>query len=106
VVLRLSVDRSVNKSRATPPVLVDVVSGGIKPIQEKPAHSLEALPLKDSVMAITDESYFDWPVRPEAPSSLNIALSGKSPKLTWSIHGGAAKRLLGGSAVRGPPWGR
>ena len=87
-------DLSLKNTGITHPVLVDVVSGGIKPIQWKTANSLEALPLKDSVMAITDESYFDWPVRPEAPSSLNIALSGKSPKLTWSIHGGATKGIV------------
>jgi len=87
-------DLSLKNTGITHPVLVDVVSGGIKPIQWKTANSLEALPLKDSVMAITDESYFDWPVLPEAPSSLNIALSGKSPKLTWSIHGGATKGIV------------
>jgi hypothetical protein len=87
-------DLSLKNTGITHPVLVDVVSGEIKPIQWKTANSLEALPLKDSVMAITDESFFDWPVLPEAPSSLNIALSGKSPKLTWSIHGGATKGIV------------
>jgi hypothetical protein len=40
------------------------------------------LPLKDSVMAIADASYFDWPVLPEAPSGL--AASGGS--LKWELH--------------------
>ncbi|PYV51324.1 MAG: hypothetical protein DMG92_04845 [Acidobacteria bacterium] len=39
-------------------------------------------------MAITDADYFDWPVLPEAPSSLNISVSGNSAKLSWEVHGG------------------
>jgi hypothetical protein len=72
------------------PVLVDVVSGEVKPLQWKAGttDTLEMLPMKDSVMAITDEDYFDWPVLPEAPSSLNVTLSGSTPKLTWQVHGG------------------
>jgi len=72
------------------PVLVDVVSGEIRPLQWKPGTSdtVEALPIKDSIMAITDEDYFDWPVLPEAPSSLDVTLSGSTPKLAWQIHGG------------------
>jgi len=35
---------------------------------------LEMAPVKDSILAVTDESYFDWPVLPEAPSSLNVSL--------------------------------
>jgi hypothetical protein len=42
-------------------------------------------------MAITDESYFDWPVLPEAPSSLSVTLSGNSPKLRWELQGGDPK---------------
>jgi len=72
------------------PVLVDVVSGEIKPLQWKAGttDTVEALPIKDSIMAVTDEDYFDWPVLPEAPSSLNVTLSGSTPKLTWQVHGG------------------
>ena len=39
-------------------------------------------------MAVTDESYFDWPVLPEAPSSLNASVGGGAVKLTWQVHGG------------------
>jgi hypothetical protein len=42
-------------------------------------------------MAITDESYFDWPVLPEAPSSLSGTLSRNSPKLGQELHGGDPK---------------
>ena len=39
-------------------------------------------------MAVTDESYFDWPVLPEAPSSLNASVARGGVKLTWQVHGG------------------
>ncbi len=70
------------------PVLIDVVSGEIKRLAWKKAttDTLEALPMRDSVMAIADESYFDWPVLPETPSSLNVVSNGSFPKLTWAVH--------------------
>jgi hypothetical protein len=78
------------------PVLVDVVSGEIKPLQWKHGTSdtLELLPVKDSIYAITDENYFDWPVLPEAPSSLNVTLAGSSPKLDWEVHGNEATGIV------------
>jgi hypothetical protein len=39
-------------------------------------------------MAIADENYFDWPVLPEAPSSLTAAVAGNSVRLRWQMHGG------------------
>jgi len=72
------------------PVLVDVVSGDIHPLEWKKGTSdtLESLPVTDSIMAIADAGYFDWPVLPEAPSSLTAAATGNAVKLTWAVHGG------------------
>ncbi len=72
------------------PVLVDVDSGASSPLEWKKGttDTLESIPFRDSAMAIADESYFDWPVLPEAPSSLNVAVVGNSVKLTWEVHGG------------------
>lgn len=72
------------------PVLVDVVSGEIKPVEWKQGttDTVELLPLKDSIMAVTDEDYFDWPVLPEAPSSLRVSSAGSGTTLTWEVHGG------------------
>ncbi len=80
----------------THPVLVDVVSGEIKPVSWKPGttDTLEALPVKDSIMAVTDESYFDWPVLPEAPSSLNLSVTGTTAKLDWQVHGGSPTGIV------------
>ena len=81
---------SLKNTGITHPVLIDVVSGEIRPVTWKQGttDTLELLPLKDSIMAVTDESYFDWPVLPEAPSSLNVSVAGGAVKLTWQVHGG------------------
>ena len=81
---------SIKNTGIIRPVLVDVVSGEIKPLEWKrgTTDTLDLLPVRDSILAITDENYFDWPVLPEAPSSLNISLVGKAAKLTWQVHGG------------------
>jgi hypothetical protein len=72
------------------PVLIDVVSGTIRPLAWKKGttDTLESVPVRDSVMAIADASYFDWAVLPEAPSSLKAKVSGSAVSLTWEVHGG------------------
>ena len=82
---------SLKNTGITHPVLIDVVSGVITPVSWKQGttDTLEALPVKDSIMAVADESYFDWPVLPEAPSSLNLSVTGNTAKLEWQIHGGS-----------------
>ena len=78
------------------PVLIDVVSGEIKPVEWKSGttDTLESVPVKDSIMAIADEDYFDWPVLPEAPSSLSITNASGASKLTWQVHGGLATGII------------
>jgi hypothetical protein len=77
-------------------VLVDIVSGDIKPVEWKQGttDTLELLPVKDSIMAITDEDYFDWPVLPEAPSSLTVSMVADSSNLSWVVHGGNADSIV------------
>ena len=72
------------------PVVVDVVSGEIKPVEWKQGttDTLELLPVKDSIMAVADEDYFDWPVLPEAPSSLRASAAGSGARLAWEVHDG------------------
>lgn len=70
-------------------VLIDVVSGAVEPITKPEASDVfPNLSVRDSVMAIADESYFDWPVLPEAPSSLTATVTGNSVRLGWQTHGG------------------
>jgi hypothetical protein len=72
------------------PVLANVCSGAIKPLEWKTGtrDTLEGVPLLDGVQAIVDVDYFDWPVLPEAPSSLEVKVAGGSAQLTWEPHGG------------------
>ncbi len=84
------------------PVLANVYTGEIKPLEWKAGtrDTLEKVPLLDSVQAIVDAGYFDWPVLPEAPSSLEIKMAGTSAQLTWEPHGSdttamAVERRLG-----------
>jgi len=91
------------------PVLIDVVSGEINVLHWKSGtiDTLESLPLRDSVFAIADASYFDWPVLPEAPSGLAAVVSGSSVHLRWELHGDliekvAVERRVGNNG----PWTR
>lgn len=72
------------------PVLVDVTSGEMTSLSWKPgtADTLEEVPIRDSVMAIADESYFDWMELPEAPSELVLAAQEGGVHLVWKLHGG------------------
>ena len=78
------------------PVLVDVVSGEITRMEWKKGApgTLESVPIRDTVLAITDEDYFDWPVLPEAPSSLQALESGERVELLWEVHGGPVRGIL------------
>jgi hypothetical protein len=104
---------SLKNTGITHPVLIDVVSGEIKPVSWKPGttDTLEALLIKDSIMAVTDESYFDWPVLPETPSSLNVSITGNTARLDWQVHGGSAtgivveRRIDGADSVK-ETWSR
>ena len=78
------------------PVLIDVVSGEIKPLVWKNGTKdvLESVPVRDSIMAVADETYFDWAVLPEAPSSLSVSSKGKSLRLEWEVHAGATRIVV------------
>ncbi len=75
------------------PVLIDITSGEISGLAWKAgtADTLEALPLRDSVMAIADASYFDWPVLPQAPSGLIAKRTGGGVALSWQLHDDEAR---------------
>ncbi|MBV8475616.1 MAG: hypothetical protein JOZ36_03035 [Acidobacteria bacterium] len=96
---------SFKNTGITRPVLVDVVSGEIKPIEWKPGttDTLELLPVKDSIMAITNEDYFDWPVLPETPSSLQVSSAGTRMHLTWQVHGGGPEQIIVERQIAAPP---
>jgi len=88
------------------PVVANVYTGEVKPLEWKAGtrDTLDKVPLFDSVQAIIDESYFDWPVLPEAPSSLEASVSNGAVHLSWKLHGGhrtavVVERRLGSSGI-------
>jgi hypothetical protein len=74
------------------PILMDITTGKISRLTWKAGTTgtLEALPFRDSVMAIADEHYLDWPVLSEAPSSLVALRDGNLVKMTWELAAGDA----------------
>lgn len=87
---------SLKNSGIEHPVLINAVSGDIRPLEWKNGtrDTLEGLPVSDSIMAIADANYFDWPVLPEAPSSLTAAITENGVKLTWEAHGGNPDHIV------------
>lgn len=72
------------------PVLIDLVSGKLTSIEWANGQegALEQLPLSDTVMAVADRSFFDWPELPEAPSDLNVRETSEGIQISWRVHGG------------------
>jgi hypothetical protein len=104
---------TIENSGIKNPVLIDVNSGDVRPLEWKKGTTnvLEPIPVRDGVLAIADSDYFDWPVLPETPGPL-IASSanGHSVKLTWEVHGGDPTSIVierrvgdGGAWVIAPP---
>jgi hypothetical protein len=84
----LTVSFTLRNSGIRNPVLIDVVSGEITPLTWKAGttDTVQAVPVRDTVLAIADANYFDWPVLPQAPSGLKAKRSGTSVTLTWELH--------------------
>jgi hypothetical protein len=62
--------------------------------------------VRDSILAIADASYFDWPVLPEAPSGLRAEASGSGVRLRWELHGGDASKVAVERRVGTGQWQR
>ena len=103
----LTVNLKLSNTGIKNPVLIDVVSGAISALEWKHGtnDTFEAAPIRDSVLAIADASYFDWPELPEAPSGLTAQMAGANVELKWELHGGspakvAIERRVGNSGAR------
>jgi len=85
----LAATLTIKNSGIEHPVLIDVVSGEISPLSWKQGttDTILSAPVRDSVLAVADENYFDWDVFPEAPSSLNARSAGGAVELSWEVHG-------------------
>jgi hypothetical protein len=105
----LAVTLALKNTGIQHPVLIDVVSGEISPLAWKNGEpgTLEAIPLRDSILAIADANYFDWPVLPEAPSDLRTQSTNTGIDLNWQLHDGAPTRVaVERRAGNSGPWTR
>jgi hypothetical protein len=86
----VTITLQITNSDIQNPVLVDVTSGEMIALSWKAGTNdiLDQVPLRDSVMAIADESYFDWMEVPEAASDLVLIREQEGARLTWKTHGG------------------
>ncbi len=91
----LTVEFKLTNSGIRNPVMLDIVSGEVSPLQWKAGttDTIDNLPLRDSIVAIADATYLDWAILPEAPSGLSAKSSGTGISLAWSNHGGEATQV-------------
>ena len=66
------------------PILVDLRTGRITPAawRDKERRTI-AVAVRDSVIAVTDESYLNWQETPETPAPLTVRLVGTQAQLEW-----------------------
>lgn len=100
----IEVELHVSDPQLRRPILIDVRTGKVVRLTWKRRGVVE-VPLKDSVMAIADASYLDWPTLPETPGQLEATKRGGRVMLEWNIYGKPAPAEIDRSVDFGP-WRR
>ena len=75
-------------------MLIDLDGDRISPLEEPSSGILRKIPVRDSVMAIADETYFDWNVLPEIPGPLRVEVHANAARLTWKPAQDAAHIVI------------
>jgi hypothetical protein len=83
------------------PILIDVRTGTVTPVARK-TQGVIPVTLKDSVMAVADASFLDWPVVPEAPGQLQASGAGPETRLQWKRYSQATRMEIQRSIDYGP----
>ena len=83
------------------PVLIDVRTGAVAPLSWKAPGSLR-VPLKDSVMAVADASYLDWPAVPDTPGELQAQRAKDGIELRWKAYAKVSRVEIDRSVNYGP----
>jgi hypothetical protein len=86
------------------PVLIDLDADKISPLQESSPGTLRQIPVRDSVMAIADETYFDWNVLPEIPAPLRGEVRANAATLSWKPGQDASGIVIERRADPGKAW--
>jgi len=98
----LEVEAGFPGSGFTKPILVDLRTGRVTPaVWVNREKQTLRIPLKDSVVAITDSSFPEWRPAPEAPGELAAVRSGHDVQLNWRNYGNP----LGFEVERSLDWG-
>jgi hypothetical protein len=100
----VEVDLEISDLAIQTPVLVDVRTGRVKALTWK-SKGIVRVPLKDSVVAVADAAYLDWPEVPETPGELRATRSGSATTLAWKTYGEASRVEIERSVDFGP-WQR
>jgi hypothetical protein len=96
----VAADLVLNDADLRNPVLIDVRTGVYRPLPWK-ERGIVSVPLKDSVMAVADASYLDWPLLPETPGELRAERAGQGVKLSWRHYGKPSRTEVQRSADLG-----
>jgi hypothetical protein len=88
------------------PVLIDIDADTIIPLnwQGSGAEKVLRVPVRDSVVAIGDASYFDWASLPEAPAGLVATLNGGAVDLKWQASEGASSFIIEARSAPSNQW--
>jgi len=84
----VAVDVEVPNSGITSPIVVNVRTGQIIPATWADGKKQRLrISLEDSLVAVMDTSYLDWPEAPDAPGELVATVSEQDVRLTWTKYG-------------------
>jgi hypothetical protein len=78
---------TVHDSGIRTPILIDVRSASVTALKwkDRENHVVE-IPVKDSVMAVSDVTYLDWPELPAAPGELRAKVIDGRAHLAWKNY--------------------
>lgn len=87
----VTVEVPIPEQQIQNPVLIDLRTGKVTPAawHDKDARTI-AVGVTDSVTAIADASYLNWPVAPEAPAALVATQTSGRVQLGWKSKGTAS----------------
>jgi hypothetical protein len=102
----ISMEVSLRNSGIVHPVLIDLDSDTVSPITwESESEHVLRVPVRDSLMAIADATYFDWAVLPEIPGGLTAKQSGAIVDLKWQTElSGATSIVVEGRLPQSSRW--
>jgi hypothetical protein len=99
----MNVRVALQNSGIVHPVLIDIDADTITPIAWEKQNLLR-VPVRDSVMAIADASYFDWMVLPEIPGALTATRAGTTVDLKWQPGSDATELVIEGQREHSTEW--